>query len=74
MLSIQLIISQTFCFEFIQSHSKSNSVPGLNRGLSSDFWQLKSTNHEKFAEECVVCMQKHVLVKKKKKEECLQIG
>ena len=28
------------------------SAPGLNRGLSSNFWWLKSANHVKFTEEC----------------------
>ena len=37
---------------------------GLNRGLSSNFWWLRSANHLKFTEECVMCMEKHVFVKK----------
>ena len=36
------------------------SVPGLNRGLSSDFWRLRRANHVKFTEECVICMEKIV--------------
>ena len=37
---------------------------GSNRGLLSNFWSLKSTNHKKFTEECEMCMEKHVLIKK----------
>ena len=33
------------------------------RGLSSMFWWLKSTNHMKFTEVCVICMEKHVIEK-----------
>ena len=29
-----------------------HSVPGLNRGLSSNFCWLRSANHVKFTEEC----------------------
>ena len=25
-----------------------------------NFWWLRTANHEKFTEECVVCMEKHV--------------
>ena len=39
------------------------SVPDLNRGLSFNFWQLRSTNHEKFTE-CELYTEKQVLVKK----------
>ena len=38
---------------------------GLNRGLSTNFWCLRSANHVKFTKQCVICMEKHVLVKKK---------
>ena len=40
-----------------------HSAPGLNRVLSSNFWWLKSAKHVKFTEECVICTEKHVLVK-----------
>ena len=40
------------------------SPPGLNRGLSSNFWWLRSAHHEKFTEECVMHTEKHVLVKR----------
>ena len=35
-----------------------------NRALSSNFWWLRSTNHVKFTEECVMNTEKHVLVKR----------
>ena len=35
---------------------------GLNRGLSSNVWCLRSANHVKFSEECMTCTEKHVLV------------
>ena len=41
-------------------------APSLNRGLSSNFCWLRNANHVKFTEECVICRQKHVLIKKKK--------
>ena len=37
---------------------------GFNKGLLSSFWWLKSANHLKFTGECVMCMEKHDLVKK----------
>ena len=37
---------------------------GLNRSLSSNFGWLRSANHVKCTEECVMCTGKHVLVKK----------
>ena len=45
------------------------STPGLNRSLSSNFWWLKRANHVTFTEECVMCLEKNVFVKK-----CLQMG
>ena len=36
----------------------------LNRGLSSNFWELRSANHVKFTEEFVMYTEKHILVKK----------
>ena len=41
---------------------KQNS-PGLNRSLSLNFCWLRSANHMKFKEECVMCMKKHVSIK-----------
>ena len=35
---------------------------GFDRGLSSKFWWLKSANHVKFTEECVMHMEKDVLI------------
>ena len=34
----------------------------LNRGLSSNFCRLRSENHVKFTEECVMCMEKSEFV------------
>ena len=41
------------------------SVPGLNRGLSSDFRWLRSANHVKLTKECMMCTEKYILVNKK---------
>ena len=43
---------------------ENQSALELNRGLSSNFWWLRSANHVKFTEECVKCMEKYVLGKK----------
>ena len=51
------------CFEVLQN----KSAPGLNRGLSSNFLWLRSADHVKFTEKCVICTVKQVLVKNKKK-------
>ena len=40
------------------------SAPSLNRGLSLNLWWQKSTNYVKFPEECMMCTEKHILVKK----------
>ena len=40
-----------------------NQTSGLNIGLSSKFWLLRSANDAKFTEECVMCMVKYFLVK-----------
>ena len=57
-----ILISQKYFFLGYskQSQIKQNALD-LNRGLSSKFWWLKSANHVKFAEECVMYM--HVLIK-----------
>ena len=39
------------------------SILGLNRGLTSKFWRLKSINNVKFTEENMMRSEKHVLVK-----------
>ena len=39
------------------------SSPGLNKGLSSIFWWLRNTNHEKFIVEYVMYSEKNDLVK-----------
>ena len=44
---------------------KENEIaPGFNRGLSSNLWWLRNTNHVRFIEECVMCMGKLIFVKK----------
>ena len=50
------------CFEPIQWQQI--STPGLNRGLLSNFYWLRSVNHVKFIKECVMRTKKHVSVKK----------
>ena len=40
------------------------SAPGLNRGLSSNFWWLSSAEHGKFTEQCRIYTGKHVSIKK----------
>ena len=45
------------------------SGSGLNRNLSSNLWWLRNANHVRFTEESMMCVVKHVLVKK-----CLQMG
>ena len=40
------------------------SVPRLNRDLSPNFWWLKSANHVKSTEDCVMSTEKPVLAKK----------
>ena len=42
------------------------SDSSLKRSVSSNFWELKSANHVKFPEKCVMSMEKNVSVKKKK--------
>ena len=39
------------------------SALGLNRGLTPNFLWLKRANRVKFIEECVICTEKHTLVK-----------
>ena len=41
------------------------SVPGLNRDMSLNFYWLRSANHMKSIDKCVKGMKKHVLAKKK---------
>ena len=45
------------------------NAPGLNRNFSD--WEVQKANHVKFPEQYVICLEKHVLVKKKKN---LQVG
>ena len=39
------------------------SAPGFNRGLTSDFWWLRSAKYVKFIEEHVMYTKKDILVK-----------
>ena len=41
-----------------------NQIECFNRGLPSNFCWLRSTNHVKFTEECLICIETHILVKK----------
>ena len=52
------------------SYSKWQQIRVLQawKGLLSNFWWLRSVTNLKFTEENVICMEKHVLVKK-----CLQM-
>ena len=61
-----VLLSQNVCLEAFQDDCWSyGSDTVLNRGLSSDFWWLKSANYVKFIQECndvygEVCLsQKH---------------
>ena len=45
---------QNISFKAIQNGNKLHSAPGLNRGLSSNFWWLRCANHVKFTKECDV--------------------
>ena len=57
-------LAKIFVLRPFKNDSKSNSAPGLNRGLSWNFWWQKIANHTKL--KCVMYIAKHVLVKKKK--------
>ena len=49
----------------IQNGNKSiKRVPGLNRSLSSNFWLMRSANHVKLTEGCVMWTEKDVLIQK----------
>ena len=60
---LELVYSKNICFESIQNCSKSNCAAGLNRGLLSNICWLRIASHVKFTEECMMCMERHVLVK-----------
>ena len=53
---------KNICFEAIQNGP--NPTEYLKRYLSSSFYRLRSENHVKFTEECVMYTKKNVLVKK----------
>ena len=60
-----ILISQTYLFWCYSKWQQiKENAPGLNKGLSSNFCWLWNTNHVKSIKECVLCMKKHVLVKK----------
>ena len=40
------------------------NAPGLNRGLPSNFWWLRSVNHMKSLEECVMYTENPILVQR----------
>ena len=54
-----ILISQKYLFwGYLKWLPIRQSAPGLNKGLSSNFWWLRTVNHVKFTEECVMCMEK----------------
>ena len=55
---IEIFVSRLFRM------TANQNAPDLNRGLSSNFWWLRSANHVKFTEERVLCTENHVLAKK----------
>ena len=64
-IAIIILISQKYLFwGYFKWGQIKQSSTGLNRGLSSNYWWLRSVNHVKFTEECILCIEKHVLIKK----------
>ena len=55
-------LAKNICFKPMQN-AVNQSAPGLNRGLSSNLWCLRSTNHVKFLQKNVMYTQEPVLVK-----------
>ena len=51
-----IFISQKYFLRLFKM-AANQSAPGLNRGLSSNIWCLRSPNYEKFTEECVKHME-----------------
>ena len=52
------LIPQKYLFcNHLKSWPIKQNAPGLNRGLSSNFYWLRSANHMKFPEECVICIE-----------------
>ena len=62
-IATTILISQKYLFKGYLKWWQI-SVPDLNKGLSKDFWQLRRAHHQKFTKECVMYIEKHVLVKK----------
>ena len=52
-----------FFWGYLKWQQIKQSVPGLNRGLSLNFWWLKSANHMKFTAEGMICTEKYILLK-----------
>ena len=61
---IILILQKYLFWDYSKWQQIKQCVPGLNRGLCLSFWWLRSANHMKFTEECVICIEKLVLVKR----------
>ena len=62
--SKNVLISQKYLFwGYWISQQIKQSAPGLNRGLLTNFWRLKSANYVKFTELYVMCTKRHVLAK-----------
>ena len=51
-----------------------NQTVPLNRGLSTNFWCLRSANYVKFSKQCVMCIEKHDLIKKKKTKKIYKLA
>ena len=63
-LSQRLFYShKIFVLKLFKMGANQTDSLGLERGLPSKFWWLTSANHANFIEECVMCTEKHVLVK-----------
>ena len=59
------LISQKYLFwGYSKWQQIKKSTRGLNRELSSNFYWLRIANHGNLTEDWVMCMEKHILVKK----------
>ena len=58
-----ILIVQKYFSGYLKWWQIKQSATDLNRGLTSEFWWLKSANHMKCTQECVMCRLKHVWVK-----------
>ena len=59
---LELVSKKNYLFCVYWEWWHNQSALGLNRDLLS-YVRLRSVNHVKFTEECIICMEKHVLVK-----------